>query len=262
MGLLIFFSILFIIVMLHEAGHLIVAKYFGVRVNIFSIGFGWRIFGIKFFKSKMTGRIHISWRWFNFKPSKIWLWTRKEVTEYRIAPFLLGGFCAMDGETKSTGKESDLVSKPYFKKVAIVLAGVTVNFITGLLAIYGVIASKIGLVKGINATKLFVIRLIESIGQSISLLCSGQADIVTASETNTLMANIGWEAYLIFFGAFSIMLGIFNLIPIPALDGFFPIAWIVEKWHKNGQKIMHYIIIVSFILLMILQLIILFFWLR
>jgi len=232
MGLLNFFIILFIIVILHELGHLIVAKINKVHVKTFSIGFGWRIFGIKFWKGSL-GTIYYACKFFNFKPfgnfKNMWNW--KDRTEYRIAPIFLGGFCAMEGETQSTGKTTDLVAKTYLQKLCIVLAGY-LNLVV----------------------KHLVIGIIQ--------LIQGEASIVTASEMSNMMVNLNFETYLVMFGALSITLGFFNLLPIPALDGGFPWLWIFEKLHKNGELIVHRLIQIFFILLMILQFIILFYWLR
>jgi len=263
MGLLNFFIILFIIVILHELGHLIVAKINKVHVKTFSIGFGWRIFGIKFWKGSL-GTIYYACKFFNFKPfgnfKNMWNW--KDRTEYRIAPIFLGGFCAMEGETQSTGKTTDLVAKTYLQKLCIVLAGVGINFITGFLAIYTVIASKVGISKAFVLTLKYLNLVVKHLVIGIIQLIQGEASIVTASEMSNMMVNLNFETYLVMFGALSITLGFFNLLPIPALDGGFPWLWIFEKLHKNGELIVHRLIQIFFILLMILQFIILFYWLR
>jgi len=247
--------------MLHEGGHLVVAKINKVHVNTFSVGFGWRIIGFKFWKRAGT-RLHVAIRLFNFKPFNKHLWNCKYITEYRIAPFLLGGFCAMGGETKSTGQSTDLVSKKYSQKVAVALAGVAVNFVTGFLAIYAVVASKVGFLKGIVDTFKYLGLIFEALWFAVYKLCIGQGQITTASETAKIMTGLSWEMYLIFFGVFSIALGVFNLLPFPALDGSLPFLWLAEKWHKNCQVIVHWLIRIGFIILMILQLVILFFWAR
>ena len=36
-----------VIILVHEWGHFIAARFFGVRVDVFSIGFGPRLFGVK-----------------------------------------------------------------------------------------------------------------------------------------------------------------------------------------------------------------------
>ena len=64
MGIVLGFMIL-----IHEFGHYAAAKYFGVRVEVFSIGFGKRLFGF-----------------------------RKGETDYRISALPLGGYVKMSGE--------------------------------------------------------------------------------------------------------------------------------------------------------------------
>ncbi|HXH65968.1 MAG TPA: site-2 protease family protein, partial [Candidatus Limnocylindrales bacterium] len=42
-----FLLVLGVLILVHEWGHFIIARYFGVRVDVFSIGFGPRLFGFK-----------------------------------------------------------------------------------------------------------------------------------------------------------------------------------------------------------------------
>ena len=69
-GVLLFNLIIFV----HEFGHFITAKKFGVKVNEFSIGMGKRIFGFK-----------------------------KGETEYSLRLIPVGGYCAMEGEDEVAG---------------------------------------------------------------------------------------------------------------------------------------------------------------
>jgi regulator of sigma E protease len=62
--------VLGIMVLVHEFGHFAVAKLCGIRVEVFSIGFGKRLFGFK-----------------------------RGDTEYQIAMVPLGGYVKMSGET-------------------------------------------------------------------------------------------------------------------------------------------------------------------
>src|SRR5271170_6681768 len=66
--------VLGIMVLVHEFGHFITAKAFGVRVEVFSIGFGKRLFGFK-----------------------------RGDTDYRISLVPLGGYVKMSGETAGDG---------------------------------------------------------------------------------------------------------------------------------------------------------------
>ena len=78
------------------------------------------------------------------------------------------------------------------------------------------------------------------------------------------MAN--WFPCLFVFAQLSIWLGILNLIPIPALDGSYPLLFLLEKLSgkKRGLELMEIAIKYGFAILMILQIymlfLILFFW--
>jgi membrane-associated protease RseP (regulator of RpoE activity) len=255
MGLLIFWAIIFVIIVLHEGGHLLMAKKYGVRVNTYSIGFGPRIIGIKFYQGK------ISWRIGNKLPTNTKIWFRKDNTEYRIAPVPFGGFCALEGEMKSTGKPYELASKPFGQKVAIALAGVGINFITGLLALFGIAIKNLGFIGGIKNTIIMIYQTIVSLFVGIYLLCSGGAEITKASEVNQLMSGISIEYVIAYFGVFSILLGLTNLLPWPCLDGSLPVLWLLEKLtHNKISKFLQIIWFIGFVSLIVLQIIILWYW--
>lgn len=111
--ILVFILALSVLVFVHEWGHFIVAKKSGVRVDIFSIGFGPKIFGF-------------TWHG----------------TEYRVAPFPFGGYVKIYGQEPLEEAEGDPVkaeeiakdpqsfhSKPLYKKLAVVFAGPVMNLI-------------------------------------------------------------------------------------------------------------------------------------
>jgi len=91
------------IIFLHELGHFLMAKKNGVRVEIFSLGFGQAIF--KF---------------------------RRGETEYRIAWLPLGGYVKMSGETlmdERKGEPFELTSKTPWQRFQIFVAGAVMNLI-------------------------------------------------------------------------------------------------------------------------------------
>jgi regulator of sigma E protease len=103
-----------VIVVLHELGHFIVAKLFGVRVEAFSFGFGPRLFGFKYGD-----------------------------TDYKVCLLPLGGFVKMTGEN-ATEESADeiatdpaaLTSKPRWQRMLIGLAGPTVNLLLTLFLMF------------------------------------------------------------------------------------------------------------------------------
>lgn len=103
---MIFLLSLIPIILIHEAGHLIIAKLCKCGVKTFSIGFGKAIW------SKKIGE-----------------------TIYQIAPLLLGGYCELESELIYSRKKTAFTNKTFTQKVLISLAGVIFNLISGGLSL-------------------------------------------------------------------------------------------------------------------------------
>ena len=106
--LYILFAILLfgILIAVHEFGHFFTAKLLGVKVNEFAIGMG----------------------------PAIWKKTKGE-TKYAIRLLPIGGFCAMEGEDEDTGDPRAFSSQKGWKKIIILIAGSTMNFLFGLVIV-------------------------------------------------------------------------------------------------------------------------------
>ena len=110
MNVIIFLIVLVVLILVHEFGHFIVAKKFGVRVDEFGIGF----------------------------PPKLWGVKHGE-TEYTINALPFGGFVKIFGEdmndesiqkiANSSQAEKSFVGKPKLIQAAIIVAGVFFNFL-------------------------------------------------------------------------------------------------------------------------------------
>lgn len=103
-----------LLIFVHELGHFLVAKYFGVRVEVFSLGFGPKIFKIL-----------------------------KGDTEYAISAVPLGGYVKMFGDDPSSEVRPDQKSyafnhKPVAQRIAIVLAGPLMNLFFAAVLFSGV----------------------------------------------------------------------------------------------------------------------------
>jgi regulator of sigma E protease len=97
-------------ILIHEWGHYAAAKLLGVRVEVFSIGFGKRLLGFK-----------------------------RGDTDYRISAIPLGGYVKMSGENpmdERTGDPAEFLSHPRWHRFIIAIAGPTMNIMLaiGLLA--------------------------------------------------------------------------------------------------------------------------------
>lgn len=108
LGILFFLVAITIIVVVHEWGHLIVAKRNGVKCFEFSIGMGPKIFTF---------------------------YTDKDGTVYNIRWIPLGGYVMMAGEEEAKimefDKEQSLNNKHPWQKIKILFAGAIMNFILG-----------------------------------------------------------------------------------------------------------------------------------
>jgi regulator of sigma E protease len=88
-------------ILIHEFGHYAAAKFFKVRVEVFSIGFGKRLIGF-----------------------------RKGETDYRISAIPLGGYVKMSGENpmdERTGDPAEFLSHPRWQRFIVALAGPAMN---------------------------------------------------------------------------------------------------------------------------------------
>ncbi|MBR3152865.1 MAG: site-2 protease family protein [Clostridia bacterium] len=95
------------LVLIHEGGHFLVAKFFKVYVNEFSIGFGKELISRK----------------------------RKE-TKYVLRMIPFGGYVSMLGEEERSTEEGSFSELSVPKRIAIVAAGGLVNIIFGLLTYF------------------------------------------------------------------------------------------------------------------------------
>ena len=255
-GTVIILSVLFVLVLIHEAGHLVVAKMCNVKVNTYSIGFGPRIIGVKFHKGKRSYKI------LNSKATNLSVWACGE-TEYRLSPFLLGGFCAMEGEIEGGDNDRALANKPYLQKVMVAFAGAFANIITGFTAIYLLLIPKSGLVEGLKITVTSCVSLVGEWFIQMGALITGQVPMSSWQEISSASASMSsFNGIVLQFGAYSLILAIFNLLPIPALDGSLPFLWALDNvfGKEKGQKIANMLAHIGFVLLMSLQVVIVIYW--
>jgi regulator of sigma E protease len=131
-SLIIFIIILSILIVVHEFGHFITARRIGVRVEAFSIGFGWQL-----------------------------LKKKKNHTEYSISAVPLGGYVKLAGDNleEYKGKSYEFFSQPPGKRFQIIFSGPLLNYILGFLCFwliffvgYPTLTTKVGgLVDGFGA---------------------------------------------------------------------------------------------------------------
>lgn len=102
-----------VLITIHELGHFIVAKLCKVKVNEFAIGFG----------------------------PAIWKKQGKE-TKYTLRLIPLGGYNSMEGEDESSDDDRSFSKASIPKRIAIVMAGATVNIVFAIIIYFTITASS------------------------------------------------------------------------------------------------------------------------
>ena len=105
-----------VMIIIHEAGHYWAARWFDVRVETFSFGFGPRLFGF-----------------------------RKGETDFRFSAILFGGYVKMTGEQlgdESADDPRSFLSKPRWQRLVIVFAGPCMNVILAVALLTGLFMVK------------------------------------------------------------------------------------------------------------------------
>ena len=103
-----------LLIFVHELGHFVTAKLFGVQVNEFSMFMGPAIF------KKQVGQ-----------------------TLYAIRCIPIGGYCAMEGEDEDTDSPNSFQKAAWWKRLIILGAGAFMNFLAGLL-IFSILYLPVG----------------------------------------------------------------------------------------------------------------------
>jgi regulator of sigma E protease len=99
--LIVFLIVISVLVFVHEAGHFVMAKRAGMRVDEFGLGF----------------------------PPRLWSITRGE-TRYSVNLIPFGGFVRIFGEDGSERREPrSFGAAPFWRRVTVVVAGVIMNFL-------------------------------------------------------------------------------------------------------------------------------------
>ena len=100
-----------VMILVHELGHFWAARFFKVKVDVFSFGFGPRLFGF-----------------------------RRGDTDYRFSLFLFGGYVKMVGDQPGDAHATDpdgFLSKPRWQRLIILFAGPFMNVVLAVAVLTG-----------------------------------------------------------------------------------------------------------------------------
>ena len=104
------------LIFIHELGHFLTARAFGVAINEFSVGMGPKIF------------------------TKV---SKKSGIAYSLRALPIGGYVSMVGEDEESENENAFYKKAAWKRIIITVAGAAMNIILGaILMLVLVLASK------------------------------------------------------------------------------------------------------------------------
>ena len=97
-----------VIIFVHEAGHLLMAKFFNMRVLTFSLGFGKRLWGV-----------------------------RRGGTDYRLSLVPLGGYVQLSGEdpTEASDDPEEFLNRPRWQRILVYLAGPAMNVVLAVVLV-------------------------------------------------------------------------------------------------------------------------------
>ena len=100
-----------VMILVHELGHFWAARFFKIKVDVFSFGFGPRLFGIK-----------------------------RGDTDYRFSLFLFGGYVKMVGDQPGDAHAADpdgFLAKPRWQRLIVLFAGPFMNLVLAVAVLAG-----------------------------------------------------------------------------------------------------------------------------
>ncbi|MEK9173891.1 MAG: RIP metalloprotease RseP [Patescibacteria group bacterium] len=120
LSILIFIAVLGLLVFIHELGHFLTAKFYGIHSEEFGFGFPPRLGGV--YKDDTTGRYKLVW---GNKP------VPTNNTVYSLNWIPLGGFVKIKGEDgiTQTPEKDSFAEKSALVRIQVTLAGVVMNLI-------------------------------------------------------------------------------------------------------------------------------------
>lgn len=208
--------VLLLMVLIHEFGHYTAGKILKFKINEFSVGFGPKLLQ----KKKKNG----------------------ELFSLRLIP--LGGYCAFEGETEE-GKESpeSFNNQKPWKRLIVLFCGAFFNFLSAIIfsfiyLLYCGVPFGWALLKSVPFTFDMAWQILVIFGQLLigKLPITDLGGPVTTVNMIASLTQANFGYLLILFPLISVNLSIFNLFPIPALDGFQMICVTIEWIRKKPVK--------------------------
>lgn len=205
-----------VVIVVHELGHYFAARAMGVRPSVCSLGFG-----------------------------KV-LWSRLDArgTTWQIGAFPIGGFCRFVGDENAaslkTARTAEVIpgsldAAPVAKRCLVVLAGPLANLGLSLLLFW--FAQSFDETSGMSFGKAFeqltAFLVMSSTGLAATVLGSGEFCALSGPMGIASVAGqalqLGPYVFVQFVAVISASVAIFNLLPIPGLDGGHLLSYMLES---------------------------------
>jgi len=196
-----------LVIAIHECGHLLAAKWCGIPIERFSLGFGPKLVG------------------FTYRGTSYWL-----------SAIPLGGYVlpALDG--------SEPRSLPLRKAILFALGGPFANIVSAFLGLIVVGRLEFSL-SAFDTLSFATTRLwldVQLVAQAIAMLLTGVGEIsgivgivaIGGSQFGSTLAGL-----LAFSVAINLNLATFNLLPFPPLDGGRIVFAVLEKIYRPLSRI-------------------------
>ncbi len=200
MTYLVVLGLICLLILLHELGHFLAARWMKIPLSRFSVGLG----------------------------PKLWAFTRGE-TEYRVSMIPIGGYVLPAVEDPN-----DFFLIPIRKRVVFLLGGPLANIVVTVALFIVLNVMKYGL----TFTGVFILPIL----QTLIMLYDFVSVIPSLFERHEELSGvvgvvsqggeyIGWNArrFVLFSILISLNLAVFNLLPLPPLDGGRLVLCFLEK---------------------------------
>lgn len=186
------------LIVLHELGHFLAARRVGLSVPEFSVGMGPRLFGLTY-----------------------------RGTQYVFRLFPVGGYVLLPDLAPEEGHPG----VPIWKRLVALLAGPLANLALVMLLL--------GPVTAVRASGFWFQLIAELLGDLVTTGTTapdtGLVGPLGVSAAVGQAAAMGWQSLLRMTALLSLNLGLFNLLPLPGLDGG-RLASLLIEWLNGGRR--------------------------
>lgn len=161
-------------------------------------------------------------------------------TLFQIALLPIGGYVSMD--TKA------LALAPYWQKMVIILGGIANNFILA----FGILWFLYG--NSTSAIKFFNQLFTRSLAFITGITRTGQSELLSFVHGTHLTLHT--QRFLLFLASINIELALFNMLPIPMLDGGHALSYTINAlmrvFNITNPALLHLMYVIICVLLILL----------